>query len=215
LSGSRQRLQLRAPQGGLEGFPGWTLRRNRRLYRAHHADRCPWWFSSDGSNRFDLPTPNGTCYLASDTESAVRERWGEELIGLGFVPYAVAATTVASALTVPSGGKVADCTAREAAKHRVSREIGTTGDYQITQRWAEALGPDGAGFSGMRYQPRFSTDSRTWALGLFGDAGERADWMTDPSPRSGFAIAADLGIKVAEPPTVGELTADGVLHDEV
>jgi len=203
---ARRRLQLRSPHGSLAGFPSWARRPDRVLYRAHKAATGPWWFSSDGSGRFDLSPPHGTCYLASDPEAAVRERWGEELLALGFVPRGLAEGTHLSELRVPVGGRVADFCAGDAADFGVTREISTTGRYDISQAWAEALGPLGIGLHGVRYQPRLSTDSRSWALGLFGAAGT-ANWPGDPRPLGGIELASRLGIDVASPPSLAALSS--------
>lgn len=197
----------------LDRFPTWTLRKDRALYRAHRAGYGPWWFSFDGGGRFDLDEPDGTCYLGSNAESAVRERWGVELLARGYIDRAAAAGTEVSGLRVPSGGKVADFTHRDAADSSVTAEIGATENYDITQAWAAALGPDGAGLRGVRYHPRFSTDATVWALGLFGPAGE-ADWSTDPFPRNGVDVAQELEIRVVTPPTLRELAHDGALIED-
>lgn len=49
----------------LERFPRRTLRGDRTVVRVHRASLGPWWFSSDGSGRFD-PTGGevGACYVA-------------------------------------------------------------------------------------------------------------------------------------------------------
>jgi hypothetical protein len=201
---SRRRLLLSRPRGSLAGFPCWTLRPDRVSYRAHKAAAGPWWFSSDGSGRFDLSPPHGTCYLASDAEAAVRERWGEELLALGYVPRAVAESTEVSELRVPRGGRLADLCAGAAADFGVTREISTTGRYDITQAWAKAFGPLGRGLLGLRYQPRLSTDSRGWALGLFGVAGAAA-WPADPHPVGGVDLARRLGMPVAGTPALAAL----------
>jgi hypothetical protein len=202
---SRRRLQLRAPSGSLAGYPSWTLRRTHTLYRAHKAGANPWWFSSDGSGRFDLRPPHGTCYLASGAQAAVRERWGQRLLALGYVPRRLAEDTELSQLRAAKGGRVADLCAADAAGFGVTREIGVTGRYDITQAWAKAFGPSGAQLLGVRYQPRFSTDARGWALGLFHDAGG-ASWPTDPHPHSGSTVAERLGIQVADLPTLSALS---------
>ncbi|HEY3140297.1 MAG TPA: hypothetical protein VGJ86_04170, partial [Acidimicrobiales bacterium] len=44
-----------------------------RLVRVCRRGRDTWWFSSDGSGRFDLAPPHGTCYLATDPIGALRE----------------------------------------------------------------------------------------------------------------------------------------------
>ena len=200
----RRRLQLRKPRGSLAGFPVWTLRRDRALFRAHQAGAAPWWFSSDGSGRFDLRGEHGTCYLASDAEAAVRERWGEDLLAFGYVPRRLAEATEVSELRAPDDGRVADLCSAAAADFGVTREIGTTGRYDLTQGWAEAFGPIGVKLHGIRYQPRFSTDSRNWALGLFGDAGV-ASRPADPHPVGGVELATRLRIEVAGIPSLSAL----------
>ncbi|MCE5288655.1 MAG: RES domain-containing protein [Nocardiaceae bacterium] len=52
------------------------LRKGVELYRAHHRDFGVWWFASDTGGRFNLEATNGTCYLAVDEETALRERLG-------------------------------------------------------------------------------------------------------------------------------------------
>jgi hypothetical protein len=207
----RRRLQLRKPRGSLAGFPEWALRPERAWYRAHKAAAAPWWFSSDGSGRFDLRPPHGTCYLASDPEAAVRERWGEELLAFGYVPRTLAEATHVSQLRAPSGGRVADLCSADAVDFGVTRQISTTGRYDITQAWAEAFGPIGAELLGVRYQPRLSSDSSSWALGLFGDAGE-AFWPDDPHPEGGVDLAERLGIAVAGTPSLSALSS--ALHTQ-
>lgn len=48
----------------IRDFPVAVLPAGTILYRVHRDGYDPWWFSHDGSQRFDLPTPWGTCYLA-------------------------------------------------------------------------------------------------------------------------------------------------------
>ena len=52
---------------------GFDLRPSRRLARIHRRGRNPWWFSSDGSGRFDLEPGRGTCDLAEDPLGAFVE----------------------------------------------------------------------------------------------------------------------------------------------
>lgn len=63
-------LTLGAP-GDLSGFP--AVPPPARLVRVCRAARATWWFSADGSGRFDLNPPEGTCYLATDAYAAIRE----------------------------------------------------------------------------------------------------------------------------------------------
>jgi hypothetical protein len=49
----------------LTGFPRRTVRAGAPAYRIHRAGRGGWWFSSDGSGRFDpVGTGQGACHLA-------------------------------------------------------------------------------------------------------------------------------------------------------
>jgi hypothetical protein len=127
------------------------------------------------------------------------------LLALGYVPRRLAEATEVSELRVPQGRQVADLCAGDAAGFGVTREISTTGRYDITQAWAKALGPLGIGLRGVRYQPRLSTDSRGWALGLFGDAGDAA-WPGDPHPVGGVDLADRLDIEVASLPSLSALS---------
>lgn len=63
-------LSLGEP-GDLAGFP--AVAPPKRLARVCRASEATWWFSSDGSGRFDLTPPEGTCYLAIDAYAAIRE----------------------------------------------------------------------------------------------------------------------------------------------
>jgi len=63
-----------------------------------------------------------------------------DLLALGYVPHTLAEATEVSQLRVPSGGRVADLCSVDAADFGVTREISTTGRYDITQVWAHRLG---------------------------------------------------------------------------
>jgi hypothetical protein len=55
-----------------------------------HDGHGPWWFSSSLEGCFDLPAPDGTCYLASDELGAMLERLGAELLPGGCAPRFIA-----------------------------------------------------------------------------------------------------------------------------
>jgi hypothetical protein len=62
-------------------FPRRTLDRSREIYRIHRADHGPWWFSSDGSGRFDpVGTATGACYLAERRLGAWVEVFREQML---------------------------------------------------------------------------------------------------------------------------------------
>lgn len=64
------RPSLRPPPRSLAGFP--TSFSPRSLVRVGRRTNHTWWFSSDGSGRFDLDSPEGTCYFATDGFAALR-----------------------------------------------------------------------------------------------------------------------------------------------
>jgi hypothetical protein len=192
----RQQLALGEPSEDLTGFP--TVDATGEWYRAHTAGLGPWWFSHDGSGRFDLEPPYGTCYLASGVDVAVRERLGETLVGGRMISAEAADKMVVSRLEVDDDDPMADTTRQEATRYGVTRELGTTTPYDLPRRWAAALHAHGMG--GLRYWPRFSLDGTTQALALFDRAGHDDGRTVDPEPMSGRAAAAMAGIEVLGPP---------------
>lgn len=199
MSGSRQRLALGSPPADLSGFPRSRLLPTAILHRAHTVGNPPWWFSSDLPGRFDLIPPNGTCYLATDLGTALRERFGHDLIRQGVVTFQAAARTQVSILKVPSQRWLANTCTTAAAAFGMTREIGTCPSYDIPQLWAAAWLAGGR-HSGIRYQTRFSTGAKPNAVALFGTAGQH-DWLTDPNPVPGMQACAQVGIAVAHRPT--------------
>ena len=166
--------------------------------RAHRIGVSPWWFSSNLSGRFDLLDPCGTCYLATDTKTALRERFGHDLVEQGVVTFKAAAETVVSALQVPVGRWLANTCHDEAATFGTTRELGTCSDYEVPQSWASAF--HNARFRGIRYQTRFTTGPKPNAVALFGSAGQ-CDWPVNPAPIGGIEACAEAGLVVAQLPT--------------
>jgi hypothetical protein len=199
LSKPRQRRALGRPPLDLSGFPRSRLLSSKPLYRAHTAGRSPWWFSFDLSGRFDLIPPNGTCYLATDVATALRERFGHALVRKGVVTFDAAAKTQVSKVQISSVRWLANSCSRDAAKFAMTREIGTCPSYASPQAWAAAFFAGGK-HSGIRYQTRFSTGAAPNAVALFDVAGQQ-DWPTDPHPVNGVQACTDQGITVARRPT--------------
>ncbi|HEX7322019.1 MAG TPA: RES family NAD+ phosphorylase [Mycobacterium sp.] len=199
MSGSRQRPALGLPPPDLSRFPRSRLLPNLPLHRAHTVGKSPWWFSSDLSGRFDLIQPNGTCYFATDVATALRERFGHDLVRQGVVTFQAAVRTQLSTLRIPSGRWLANTCSPAAANFGVTREVGTCPSYDIPQAWAAAFF-DGGRHSGVRYQTRFSTGAKPNAVALFDAAGEQ-DWPVDPNPVHGVQACIEVGIIVAQRPT--------------
>lgn len=205
--GGRNRVALRKPAADITGFPVKRLRKGKVLFRAHHVANGPWWFASDNGGRFNLDPPEGTCYLASDEETALRERLGADMDANGMVGHEWAEETVVSKLAVQRGGSLANTCHKDGPKFGLTREIATcTGNrYSLTRRWARKF--HSAGIRGVLYESRFTTVSEPNAYALFDGAGPKA-WPKDSHPLSGREACALAGLKVVDPPSVGVLTID-------
>lgn len=141
-----------------------------RLHRLSEWPR-PWWFASarrdDHGGRFDLPLPQGTCYLADDLEGALLEKLlrnprrivpSQQLNRLFHVTVAV----VKPPTTV-------DLTAAALTGLGINAEISTSLDYAKPRAWAVALRR--AGWGALRYALRGDGAFRQRGVALFGSAG--------------------------------------------
>lgn len=198
---SRSERALVEPPDDLSAFPARTIRRNTRLYRAHSLGRGPWWFSSDGDGRFDLPAPDGTCYVTDQPGAALRERLGPKVVRSGAVLRAELERTLVSRLALPAPAHVANAAHTHAYVHGCTTEISTVEDYGLTKRWAIAFRRDG--WMGVRYAARLATGAISVAL--FGTAGSPG-WPEDLAPVPGTSADLDLGLNVVDPPTPASLT---------
>jgi len=172
---SRQQPTLRVPRvdEDLRRFPAYGTDTRRTYWRVVREGHGPWWFGSTLNGRFDLPLPNGTCYLASDDLGAILETLGPELLPGGLAPESLLHGRFLRALRLPHNHRVANCLAQQAAKW-VTAEISTLTPYEVPQAWAKAF--HRIGFQGVRYAPRHSTSRRTHLVAIFGPAGERNEW---------------------------------------
>jgi hypothetical protein len=175
---SRERSAQGPPPASLAGFPAHLVDTRTELFRAHGAELGPWWFGNDGSGRFDLPSPRGTCYVALDPLSALRERLGPVLGGSQAVPESLLEASVVSRLRLIAPREVADLQDGGAAAFGVTRELESMVPYAVPQAWARAF--DAAGSGGVRYGPRF-TPGDSSAVALFDGEGAQ-DWPVDPDP---------------------------------
>jgi hypothetical protein len=157
------------------------------IYRLHRRTRRPWYFSTSGTGRFDLPEPDGTCYAALDPAVA----FVEVFYGFRIVSTEELVDVVVSTMEVeaPSALRLADCTNPRAAAYGVTSEINTTVDYALTQRWAAALRE--AGFDGVRYWARHDP-GRGPAVALFGPAGQSEDHPEAATQPVDPALQADV-----------------------
>jgi hypothetical protein len=146
----------------LKRFPQRTLRADREIYRIHRLHRLSgntgWWFSFDGSGRFDpVGTGQGSCYFAERPLGAwveVSDRW-------------------LMSVRVGRDLRLADLTSRRALQFGVTASLGANEQYDASQAFAaDALG---AGFAGIRYLVRHDLAQRLYGIALFGQAGEQPD----------------------------------------
>src|SRR5690606_18326146 len=107
-----------------------------------------------GGGRFDLPEPDGTCYVADSARVALRERLGPVLGGAASIPRAAVAGVVVSHLALVSDANLANTRVTAAADFGVLRELTTMASYEIPRAWARAF--RAAGFAGVVYDPRFT-----------------------------------------------------------
>lgn len=200
----RTGLGLRKPPADISGFPTKQLRKGRMLYRAHHVDNGPWWFASDDGGRFNLDSPAGTCYLAIDEETALRERLGRAMVKRGVVSQGWADETAVSRVGVFKGGRVAHTCHREATHYGITREIATYArrGYGLTRSWARRF--HAVGLRGVLYESRFTTVTAPNAYALFDDAGSKP-WPADPTPAPGADACRRAGLHVLGPPSAKSL----------
>jgi len=165
----------------------------------------PWWFGSSMQGRFDLPEPEGTCYLATDEISALLEVIGPDLES-GAISLDLLKARSLRKLRLPGKLNLADLTSREAVRFGITAEIGTLVPYERPQAWAAAL--HAADSPGLAYWPRHDP-ARKIALALFGPHGERKRWKKGREA----SISRDLierlheecGIEVLDVPRSDEL----------
>lgn len=193
------------PDSDYRRFPYRTFKAGSRWYRQHNITVGPWWFSSSMEGRFDLPAPNGTCYLASTREAATRERIGPDIAAKGRVAISVLKDRVVSALALPQGVRAANLDSDRAMdRYRVTGELTVMTPHEMTQAWAVAL--HAAGFGGVSGRLRFTVSPHHHGLALFGDGGPRPDWHADPRPESLVVVARRMSISIVRPPDDDQLT---------
>src|SRR5262245_49199936 len=141
---------LGAPPADLRDFPVATVAAGTPLLRVHRELNHPWWFSRDGSGRFDLVNlpegQGGTCYLAETELGGFLEVFRD----LALIARAEADGRRVSTLVLDEQLRLADCTTSEARQFGVTAAIHSTDDYDLTHAWARAWALEG--FHGVRYR---------------------------------------------------------------
>ncbi len=133
----------------------------------HRAEHGPWWFSSDGSGRFDLAPPGGSCYLAETPLGALIEHFD----GISVIPRDDLEQRRVSTLRPTRPLRLADCTSPSARRFGADLALSAGSNYTRTQRFA-AWFQDG-GLQGVRYFLRNDPTATLIGIALFGTAGEQ------------------------------------------
>jgi RES domain len=163
----------------LTRFPRRTLRGDAEIYRIHRSSKAPWWFSSDGSGRFDpVGTDMGACYFAERPVGAWVEVFRKKML------LAEEEVLDRSLYTAQLGWdlRLADVTSRRALQFGLTASIGANEDYAESQAFAaEALA---ARVAGVRYLVRHDPAQKLYGVALFGEAGATTA-VVNPAGRSG------------------------------
>lgn len=183
--------------GDLRGFPSTSP--PAELVRVCRASAGTWWFSSDGSGRFDLPAPEGTCYLATDAYAAIREATRLGPVSADWV------TERELRETAPPDphARLAATTRKAAGNYGITTELVTLVPYDLPRRWATAFRAHG--YDGIRHQLRHDQRARPSGVAVFGPAGAST---LDDGTRTRLTISAveAAGVHVHPPPTTAALT---------
>ena len=153
----------------LARFPRRTLRGDRTIYRIHRSANGAWWFSSDGTGRFDpVGTGKGACYLA------------EQPLGAWIEVFSVA---------IGRDLRLANLASRRALEFGVTATLGAGEDY--TQSQAFAAQAVDAGFDGIRHLVRHDPSQHLYGIALFGAPGADPDWPGGDDGPIEVELAAD------------------------
>ena len=183
--------------GDLAGFP--TVPPPPRLVRVCRATQGTWWFSADGSGRFDLDPPEGTCYLATDAYAAVREATRLGPVSTGWVR-----SRELRQLAPPNPqARLAATTRKAAGRYGITTELVTVLPYDLPRRWSAAFRAHG--FDGIRHQLRHDQRTRPSGVAFFGPAGAGQLPDGQRAPLSIEAVVA-AGVRVLPPPSSVTLT---------
>lgn len=186
---------------------GTYYREHRR--RADAPDLGCWWFAStplaaEPAGRFDRHSPEGTCYFGETPGVAARERCGRFLAARLPTPRSHIAGRVVSAVEL-SLTRVADLVHPDAAVLGVTAELSAGSNYRLSVQWADMIGV--AGFSGIRYAPRF-TPGQECALAVFGPEGASQNARPLLGTQDLAATLLALGYDVEDEPAPADLDID-------
>lgn len=127
------------------------------LYRTHRKDLHPLWFGRSATWRWDSPTGSfGVLYSATDAAGAFLETFGHTT-GVKLIVEADAEARALARLVPARPLRVVDLRAEGLVALGADARL-WSGDYAVSQRWAEALHAHPVGADGVlypsRHQPR-------------------------------------------------------------
>lgn len=172
---TRGNRRVSAPTSGLDvrDFPTAVLGAGTVLYRIHREGYDPWWFSHDGSQRFDLPGPWGTCYLAGAPMGAFLETLGRLVI----IPGADVSVRRLTVITLTQELRLADCQSLAAAGYGVTATTSAGYPYEeVSHQWARRFWR--AGFDGVRYGAAHHPALVETSYALFGRSDQPTSYGT-------------------------------------
>ncbi|MGH9070590.1 MAG: RES family NAD+ phosphorylase [Acidimicrobiales bacterium] len=192
------RSSLGPPPEDLEGFPVHRVGSELVFWRIHRADQDAGFYNPDGSGRFALTLPRGTCYPGETALASFVEVFREARV----VTEGLVCTKVLSVLRVREEIALADVAHPRSRWFGVTGEIHTTTAYETTQAWATAF--DGADLDGVRYRVRHDPAQDLVGIALFGIAGEhKGEFLpveSSPIP-PGLVAAAEQRFGIVVLPT--------------
>ncbi len=170
------------------------------LYRVARKQNSTWWFSADGSGRFDLTsvTDQGTCYFGVDRHAPLLEVFREQ-------PVDPADLEIRSLRVVQLLGSrmLADTASREARGFGITLEIATITPYDICHEWAMRFFE--LGFAGLHHHLRHDPASGS-GVSLFGPVGGSSDeWPEGETLPITRDDAERAGLRVRDVPSVRNL----------
>jgi hypothetical protein len=199
---TRGKRRVSAPASGLDVryFPAAVLPAGTQLYRIHREGFDPWWFSHDGSQRFDLPRPWGACYVAQAPVGAFLET----LTRLVIIPAADVAIRRLATITLTQELRLADCQDPAAASYGVTATTSAGYPYERESHpWARRFWR--AGFDGVRYGAAHHPALAETSYALFGrsdQATSYGDVASGPIPAALLEEAQTVfGFRVVGPTT--------------
>lgn len=189
---SRRQQSLGAPPEELAGFPDCDV--PDELARVCRTGAGTWWYGNSGVHRFDLPRDSGrgTCYFATDEFAALRETFRAPVLASDLDRFELRVVSMRR-----DRRRLADTTSRQAAAFGVTKEICTTLDYELTQRWAARFAEH---FDGVRHELRHDPRPAASGVSLFGPAGQDASRSNGRHRKLTRAMLAAAGLRVIDRP---------------